>query len=66
MKDRSALLKRRRLLHSSQTMILAQLRGVPTWDHSALARALRKQRDSNALEIMQIDSALRAIEQWRP
>jgi hypothetical protein len=64
--DRSALLTERRLLSSSQTMLLRQLRDLGSYDHSALARALRRQRDRNVLRLAQIESALRAIEQWRP
>jgi hypothetical protein len=65
--NRNSLLARRRTLHTNQTLILGQLRAMPYYDQgSKLALALKQQRDRNARDIAQIDSALRAIEQWRP
>ena len=66
MKDRTELLARRRLLHTNQTMIARDLRAIPFYDQeSRLALMLKKQRGGNAREIAQINSALRALEQWR-
>lgn len=48
-------------------MLLAQIRAIPYYDQgSRLALALKKQRDGNFRTLAQIDSALRALEQWRP
>jgi hypothetical protein len=45
---------------------LLKERAIPFYDQeSRLALMLKKRDDGNAREIGQIDSALRALEQWR-